>query len=574
MRCIFFSLFLLICLIPEKLYCQEYPQNYFRSPLEIPLFLSGNFGELRSNHFHAGLDIKTEGVEGKKVVAIADGYVSRIKVSPYGYGKAIYITHPNGYTSVYGHLKKYSDKIESIVKAEHYRRERFGIQLFPPPHQIQVKKGELIAYSGNTGGSGGPHLHFEIRNTKTEHPINPLFFGFDIQDNLAPDIYAVTIYPLNDTSTINGGTGPKRFKAYGANGNYKLVNSPKILLHGYFGFGIETVDRMNGTSNKYGIHNLKLKLDDALIFEKQMNDFAFHEGRYINAYIDYETYIRNRRRVQRNFVLDGNRLNCYPKLVEQGKVNFKHLGEHQLTYEISDFKKNTSSLSFAIEARPDLIRNQLPSISPPKVQYFAHNERNTFLRDEILVDIPARLLYEDIYFEYRKEAQHAKTVSPIYWLHNHYTPLHSYMSVSIKMPDLSPKLREKALIVSTTDGRSFYAEGGTWNDDNISVKTRSFGGYAVAIDSINPKITPINIYSGANMKSKWSISIKITDNLSGIDSYRAEVDGNWILMEYDAKRNMLYHYFDENVSSGNHRFKLSVRDGVGNLSTYEADFIR
>ncbi|MEQ8908634.1 MAG: M23 family metallopeptidase [Vicingaceae bacterium] len=553
---------------------QDYPQDYFRSPLDIPLFLSGNFGELRSNHFHAGLDIKTQGVEGKKVFAIADGYVSRIKVSPYGYGNALYITHPNGYTSVYGHLKKYSDKIAKVVKAEQYRKEQFSVQLFPPPYQLQVKKGEVIAYTGNTGGSGGPHLHFEIRDTETEHPINPLYFGFELQDNLAPDIYAVTLYPLNDTSFINGSNRAKRFTASGRNGQYRLQSSASILVHGELGFGIESVDRMNGTGNRYGLHKLSLQVDQETVFEKQMDEFAFHEGRYINAYIDYATYIKSRRRVQRCYTLAGNRLRCYPKLKNDGKLIFNDNQAHEIEFAVSDFDGNTSKLSFKVEAKATTPPKKESSIGAKKVKFFNRKERNTFIRDNILLDLPRGILYEDLYFEYRKEAPLRNTVSPVYWLHNHYTPLHSYMTVSIKAPNLTEKQKEKALIVSTTNGRSLYAEGGKWKGDNISVKTRSFGGYAIALDSVAPKIIPINIYPGANMSGKWSISVKISDNLSGIDSFRAEIDGKWILMEYDAKRNMLYHYFDESTTSGQHEFKLSVVDGVGNRIEYKASFRR
>lgn len=568
---LFYSILFFSCV---KLLAQSYPQNYFRSPLDIPLYLSGNFGELRSNHFHAGLDIKTEGVEGKKVLAIADGYVSRIKVSPYGYGKAIYVTHPNGYTSVYGHLKKYSDKIEALVKKEQYQKERFALQIFPQPFSLQVKKGELIAYSGNSGGSAGPHLHFEIRDSKTEHPINPLFFGYEIEDRLAPDLYAFTIYPLNDSSSINGSKNPKRFTVYGKNGQYYRSTTSPILLHGQFGFGIETVDRMNGTGNRHGIYNLKLFVDEELMFEKQMDEFAFHEGRYINAYIDYANYIRKRRRVQRNYVLAGNKLRCYPTLKNKGTLIFNDQKEHQIRYEVSDFEGNTSTLSFKVKAEEVPSGQQSAQLKTPTVKFFNHQQKNTFINDELLVSLPKGLLYEDLYFEYRKEAAKKNTVSPIYWLHNHYTPLHSYMNISIKVPNLSEAEKQKALIASTTDGRSLYPEGGTWQGDNISVKSRNFGGYTVVLDTVPPSIRPINIYPGANMKNKWSISVKINDRLSGVDSYRAEVDGKWILMEYDAKNDLLVHYFDGRIEAGEHLFNLSVKDGVGNLKTYEAKFYR
>lgn len=555
---------------------QEITKGYFRSPLDIPLYLSGNFGELRSNHFHAGLDIKTQGVEGQKVYAIADGYVSRIKVSPYGYGTALYVTHPNGFTSVYGHLKKYNETIEKVVKAYQYQKEQFSVQIFPPPYQLQVKKGDVIAYSGNSGGSGGPHLHFEIRNTKTEHPYNPLFFGFDIKDNVNPDIYAVTIYPLNDSSFINGSNRKKRIKAKGANGIYRFISNSPINLYGEFGFGIETVDRMSGTENTYGLHNIKLSYDSKPIYEHQIDEFAFHEGRYINSYLDYETYIKKRKRVQKSFIQKGNRLRIYKQLENKGTVSIRDGKEHVLKYTVSDLNGNNSSIQFKVSGNSTKIPSQAQlKQGAPKVKFFPYNQRNTFVEDSLLLDLPKGVLYDDLYFEYQKTGALSNTVSPVYWLHNHYTPLHSYITISIKGSHLSASQRNKALIVSTVDRKHLYAEGGKWKGDNISAKTRSFGGYAIALDSIAPKITPINIYANANMSKKWSISLKITDNLSGIGSYRGTIDGKWVLMEYDAKNDKLSYFFDdERLKSGQHVFQLVVKDKVGNKKIYKANFTR
>ena len=433
---------LLTILISFNLKGQEYPQNYFRSPLDIPLVLSGNFGELRSNHFHAGLDIKTQGVEGKKVYAVADGFVSRIKVSPYGYGNAIYITHPNGYTSVYGHLKKYSDRITEYVKAKQYKKESFAIQLFPPPFKFQVKKGEIIAYSGNTGGSGGPHLHFEIRDTKSEHTINPLFFGFDIKDQIKPQVLKIALYPLDKESSINGTNKMKEFSAIGSDGSYKLKYDNPILVNGKIGVGIMAVDRMDFTSNKYGIHKMSLKFDGELIFEQEINEFAFHEGRYINAHIDYTSYAKYRRRYQRSYVLEGNKLRFYSKLKNNGVVDFKDKSKHQFNYTLQDLYGNTSQLEFVVQADSDIITKSTATLGQKKIRFFSHKEENTFLEDEILLKLPRGVLYEDIYFEYRIEEKQSKTISNIYWLHNPYTPLHSYMHLSIKGVDVSLNLRQ------------------------------------------------------------------------------------------------------------------------------------
>ncbi|MAY83635.1 MAG: peptidase M23 [Flavobacteriales bacterium] len=552
----------------------KYPQDYFRSPLDIPLYLSGNFAELRSNHFHAGLDIKTQGFEGQKIYAVADGYISRIKVSPYGYGKAIYVTHPNGYTSVYGHLQKYSDKIAELVKEKQYESERFDVHIFPSPFSIPVKKGEIIAYSGNSGGSAGPHLHFEIRETASEHPVNPLFFGFDIKDDIPPQIYKIAIYPLDDESYINGANKMKYFQAKGSYGKYKIDYPYPILLQGTFGFGIMAVDRMNSTHNKYGLHNLQLYFDEEKVYEQEINEFAFHEGRYINSHVDYAFYALKGLRFQKNFVDPGNRLRIYKSLVNEGKIVINDEQEHTLKYIASDLYGNEATIEFTIEGKKYPAIPKSSDLSSAKIKFLAHDRSHSFIEDEVLVRIPKGLLYDDIYFEYRKEEGTDKTISPIYWLHNRFTPLHSYMTVAIRKEGLPSELKSKALIVSTTNGRNWYAEGGSWKGDQLSVRTRSFGGYAIAIDSTAPSITPVNIYPGANMNKKWSIQFKIDDDLSGIGSYRAEVDGKWILMDYDAKNRLITHYFDGRIGSGEHELVLKVKDERGNLSTYTAKFRR
>lgn len=568
-----FLLFAHFQLLSQEKY-NEYPQGYFRSPLDIPLFLSGNFGELRSNHFHAGLDIKTQGVQGKKVYAVADGYISRIKVSPYGYGKAIYVNHPNGYTSVYGHLQKYSDKIEEVVQKDQYQRERYDIQLFPAPFSIPVKKGDIIAYSGNSGGSGGPHLHFEIRKTDSEHPYNPLLFGFGIEDNIPPQILKIAIYPMNENSYINGSNRMKIVDVQGVGGTYSLASNYPILLQGDFGFGIMAVDRMNGTHNKYGLHNLQLYYENELIYEQEIEEFAFNEGRYINAHIDYALYARRKSRFQKSFVSPGNKLRIYKNLKNNGIVHISDSSKHEVKYLLTDLYGNQSKVVFTIEGQAIEPVQNAATLQSGQVIFMDYNRSHTFIKDEVLVRIPKGLLYEDIYFEYRKEPATDKTISPIYWLHNHYTPLHSHMNVSIKMENLEPALKPYALIVSSIDGKSWYAEGGSWQGDNLAVRTRSFGGYAVAIDSVPPSIRPINISNGSNLAGKWSMQFKIKDDLSGIDHYRAEVDGKWILMEYDAKNDLLTHFFDGKITAGKHELVLKVTDGRGNKKEYKADFYR
>jgi hypothetical protein len=265
----------------------KYPKDYFRSPLDIPLFLAGNFGELRPNHFHAGIDIKTESVEGKNIYAAAEGYVSRIKIATNGYGKVIYITHPNGYVTTYAHLQRFSDKIEEYVKKQQYHKEKFEIELFPGKKQLPVEKGEVIALSGNTGGSGGPHLHFEIRDEKTEIAINPLLFGFDIKDDIKPVIKNIAIYPLNDSSYVNGVNKEKYIDLAGSEGKYRITGGP-YTVSGEIGFSVEANDYLNGSSNKCGLFSVELLLDSNRIYYHEIEQIAFSESRYINSHVDYK----------------------------------------------------------------------------------------------------------------------------------------------------------------------------------------------------------------------------------------------------------------------------------------------
>ena len=262
----------------------DYKMVDFRSPLGIPLILSGNFAELRFNHFHTGLDIKTNGSENYRIYSVDTGFVSRINISHWGYGKAIYVDHPSGYTSVYAHLSRFPSKIESYLRKKQFELEKETVTLYPNSDDLKVSRGEVIAYSGNTGGSSGPHLHFEIRETESEKPVNPMLFNFDIEDNLSPTIYHVKFYPIKN-ALINGSANEKLIKVVGDNNNYTIQNS--VSASGLIGLGIHAIDKLNGASNKCGVYRISLFLDDELIFEQVMNKLDFNTKRYINAHKDY-----------------------------------------------------------------------------------------------------------------------------------------------------------------------------------------------------------------------------------------------------------------------------------------------
>ena len=325
--------------------------------MDIRLLLSGTFGEIRANHFHSGIDIKTGGVEGAAVYAIADGYVSRIKVSAFGYGKAIYVTHPNGYVSVYGHLNRYNKTIGDYVRSEQYRQENFEIELFPAEGTLPVRKGEIIAYSGNSGSSGGPHLHFEIRDGATQKIINPLLFGYEVKDIYKPKITSIKIYPEDASSRVNGSGKSIRYLVEGWGTEHRLANSPVIRLSGNISFAIQVHDQQNDTDNKNGPYSVTLFIDSVEVFRFKMEIFAFDETRYVNSMLDYEEYVRNNVRLQRTKIDPGNKLGIYDEVMNKGVFRFNDTLTHLLRYEVSDVAGNIASLSFRVNLKKSRVQS-------------------------------------------------------------------------------------------------------------------------------------------------------------------------------------------------------------------------
>lgn len=565
----FITAFLILC---GNLLSQSHPKDYFRNPVGIPIVLAGNFGELRPNHFHSGIDIKTRGVQGYRIYAAADGWVSRIKVSPWGYGNALYISHPNGYTTVYAHLREFKGEIAEYVKKAQYMNESFEIELFPGKGKLPVNKGDTVALSGNSGGSTAPHLHFEIRDTKTEKPINPLLFGFEVKDNIKPIIQSLTFYPLNDSSHINGKSWPQTISAKGSNGKYKLTSN-SVAAYGEIGVGIEMLDRLNGASNRCGVYNAQLFVNDEKVYEHELERFSFYENRYMNAHMDYEIKSRKGKRIQRSFILPNNMLSIYKNLKNDGVITVSD-SNTEGGYIIKDAYGNKSGIKFTLSAPEAPNQFKESKISPAFKDIFSYDKRNTFEHQGLFIDMPAKILYEDIAFEFTEVDAPSKAISKAYRIHNEHTPLHSYMTVSFELDSLDPATRKAALICSKTENGRVYAEGGNWAGNRISVKTRSFGTYYVTTDSVPPRIVPINISQGRNMKWRSAIIVSVTDNLSGIKTYRGTIDKKWVLMEYDPKNAKLSYDFEGKLEPGEHLFELTVTDGQGNVKTYQADFTR
>ena len=339
------SLLVLLALaVTMGVVAQTYPK--YSQPVDFPIQLSATFGELRPNHLHAGLDIKTQGVEGKKVYAVADGYVSRIGVSPYGYGNVLYVTHNDGYTTVYAHLQRFKGDIAKYVKQYQYKNKKYTSQIYPEKDQFPVKKGDVIAYSGNSGGSGGPHLHFEIRDAN-ERPVNPMFFGYKIEDNKRPLVKGISVYPLGDESTLEGGAKPVYFSVVeGDNGQYNLKEKDCVYGNGELSFGICTYDMVGTSTNKDGPYFYELYLDDELAFQVEADRFSYNEQRYVNSLLDYRHHKEKKTSYVRTETDPNNHLRMIKK--KNGTVTVAEGDTVNVCFKISDYVGNSTTASFKL----------------------------------------------------------------------------------------------------------------------------------------------------------------------------------------------------------------------------------
>ncbi|MBF6609317.1 MAG: M23 family metallopeptidase [Flavobacterium sp.] len=558
------SLFLFVITFTATFAQNNYPKDYFRSPMDIPLQLSGNFGELRTNHFHAGLDFRTQQKEGLNIYAAAEGYVSRIKISTYGYGKAIYITHPNGFTTLYGHLQKGSPRLEKFIKEQQYKEKAYEIEVFLKPDELVVKKGELIAFSGNTGGSQGPHLHFEVRDSKSEKAINPIHFYSDIlHDRKRPAVVNVVAYPLNDSAVVNRSKNPVLLDLKTlSDGSYV---AERVLANGPIGFGVNTYDSDNSSSFKNGTYKVEAFSNGSLSFGYTFDTFAFDESRYLNALMDYSRYKRTRQKVQKLFMKQPYPLSIIRTNDKNGIVDVSPNLTQNYRIELTDFSNNRSTITIPVEYSP------LPATDESDIKitpfYLTASKDHNFEKDNFSVFIPANTFYEDFHLQFDVKDN-------VLTLHNDSTPAHTNVTISVVDTTLTEEQREKSFIASVNGKRLGY-NSTKRKGNTFTTYTKNLGDFTIAQDTIAPKISISKSIEGKWITSQKSLDFTISDNLSGLKEYNGYLNGEWVLFEYEHKlRRISYDFDDDKTVDGRNELKIVVSDNVGNSAIFETHFFR
>ncbi len=566
-------LFILSFLFAVQVFSQEKPEEKYNlvPPVDFEILLSGTFGELRSDHFHSGIDIRTQGVSGKPIKAIADGYVSRIKISPSGFGRTLYISHPNGLMSVYAHLQGFRKDVEDFTIEKQYERESFQVNLFPDKDQFIVRQGETIALSGNSGYSMGPHLHFEIREDNTQIPQNPLLYGIDVKDDIKPVLHALKIYPVGNSSLVNGLKIPYEINLKKKKKDIHLKDT--VYVVGEFSIGVNAIDRLNKTHNKNGFYSLSVYVDSILQYQYEMNNFSFSSTRYINSLIDYPEYFESQRRFVRTEVDPNNRLKIYQLLNNDGVFRFEGDDCHNIKIEIADIAGNSNTIDLSIQNIPMDAVAVDTSIVAEGIKA-SWRDDNKIQYEGMRLYIPPYGLYRNEYLDIKSSEALYGCLSQVYHIHNPATPVHKYMELEIAIDSVPEELEEKLLIAYMNDSGLPVGAGGKYDGTYVSTLIRNFGNYSIMTDTVAPVIVPLNISDTTFINKHKVLKLKVTDEFAGLKSYRGEMNGKWILMEYDMKNDLLLYKIDTLTRAGGNNFLLEVIDNCDNLTEYKSYLIK
>ena len=540
----FLSLFL-ICIL-SALNSQEYNLN---SPIDLPLNLSGTFGEFRSSHFHYGLDITTNKKSGYKVNSIDSGSIVRIRVSTSGYGKAIYIDHPNGLTSVYAHLKEFSPKIQEYIKSQQYLNKSYNIQKFFNKGDLVINKGDLIGYSGNTGGSSGPHLHFEIRHTKSQNPINPLSFEYKLVDNERPIIRSLYVFDENDRFKKNN---PKKYIVKKINDS--IYESKKIVFNNNIGIGIEVYDRQSSSNyNRNGVYEIKMYLDSILNFSYKMDKINISESVFRKVFYDYSLLKSKKLRVQKIYYPPNSKLSFLNHNINTGMFGSNDKGEKNVVIEVMDWNNNKSYLSFKIEGvASNVIENNIEGIEIVPSQKYLIKKNNT------------EISFQKNSF-FNKVALNIESKNDTLIIHEDSYPLRkSYNIKIIKQVKDSIEKRQSYIGLINNNGTLSYLNT-TKTDQFFSTNSSILGSYVLSIDSISPEVKPLNFSLNKDISNQKTIRLKVYDKTSGVKSYNVLINDKWALFEYEPKSNLIFHQIEDGIiKNGENNINVKVIDGVGN----------
>ena len=536
--------------------------------MDLPINLSGTFGELRTNHFHSGIDIKTNRIEGLNIYSYEKGYISRIQVSTYGYGKAIYITHPDGKITVYAHLSKFSEKIQNYVKDIQYKSKKFAIKVYPKESEILIEKNEIIGYSGNTGSSSGPHLHFELRD-KNNMPVNPLNYrNIEIIDTIIPSLKGVYYKELkyNNGKLEDNYSRFKKIK-FIENDNGKYLTDT-IYTNGVIGFGVNSFDLMNNSNNVYGLNKIITKINDSVNFKINFDKFSFDEWTYINTYVDYAYFKRTNEKIQKLYIENINPLNLYDRSLGDGALKLNDSKNILINYKIIlfDFNNNTTMINIPIvftEQRKEEIFQKKGNIN-------------------IQNNLDKKIRLENYFVEFKKGTFDYNTSLTISEsnntinIDNDTIPLRKPFTIKYSLKNIDDS-RKKYLYLGMKGPKNYhYFISSEKVNDSLIGYAKKLGNFKILTDSIPPIINFYNLKNNQWISNRKKLTIKINDNESGIKSFNGWINNKWILLEYESKKNMLTYDFEDKVNSNDSKNELvvSVKDNCGNISMKKITFYR
>ena len=542
-------------------------QNSGDYPLDIPIILSGTFAELRPNHFHAGIDIKTKGTEGFNVYSIGDGYISRIQITHGGYGKALYIKHDNGQSSVYAHLKKYSPKIEKIVKEIQYSNESYTFRVYPKENEIRISEKELIGYSGNTGRSYGPHLHYELRDDK-DRPINPLKYkNYTVLDTIPPVVLGLHYKEIPQNSINGSNSSFKNLKFTKISS--KLFISDTLNTSGLIGFGVNSYDRMNNTWNKMGLSNIKANLNGEQVFDMNLNSFSYEEWRHINTFIDYASYKNKKIRIQKLYIEDYNPLDMYNRSLGNGVINIKNQDKVYLyAIRLFDYNKNYTEILVPISWK-EKINYKTKELESDNIYSINKDSVYNLLFASSSIKLSKNTFYTDKEIEITER-------NNILSIDEDSIPVLKEITIKFNTDRYNDSLVNKTYIAKLEkDDKSSFVSNSLKND-NLIADIKLLGDYMIKVDSIPPSINLIDIEDSQWISNRDKLQIKINDKNSGISSYRGTLNDKWILLEYNPMKGILTYDFDDNINNSEPKniLKVNVTDNVGNTKHLEKVFFR